>query len=276
MTKPLNPSDDSPRPRVLLVDDEQSILAALRRLLRREGYEIYTAESGAEALEIFDAQGPFDLVMSDFRMPGMTGAELLRQVRDRSPDALRIVLSGYSEVHALIDAINDGAIYKYLTKPWNDEELKLNLRRAIEQRALERANSDLVQEIAQQNEKLRVLNAELDQRANDANLGLSFTQELMEFIHAGVLCIDPHGVVVGANSRMSEMLPGDQAEVIGMPADEVLPEAICSIVPDVLARTGLSSGRVELSGRGLQWSCKPFEYGQEVRGQVITFWEAPS
>ncbi|MEM7624823.1 MAG: response regulator [Planctomycetota bacterium] len=266
----------APPPRVLLVDDEQSILAALKRLLRREDYELFTAESGAEALEVIDAHGPFDLVMSDFRMPGMTGAELLQQVRDRNPETLRIILSGYSEVHAIIGAINDGAIYKYLTKPWNDEELKLHLRRALEQRALEKANSQLAAEVTRQNEKLRELNAVLDQRAADANLGLNFTQELMEFIHAGVLCIDPHGVVVGANTRMSELLPGEQAEVIGMPATDVLPEAICDIVPDVLSRTGLSSGGVVLAGRALQWSCRPFEFGQEVRGQVITFWENDS
>ncbi|MEM1108452.1 MAG: response regulator [Planctomycetota bacterium] len=270
MNKPL---ESTKRPKVLFVDDEQSIIASLKRLVRREGYDLFTANSGAEALEIFDAHGPFDLVMSDFRMPGMTGAELLSQVRDRSPETIRIILSGYSEVHAIIDAINDGSIYKYLTKPWNDEELKLHIRRALEQRFLESANAELAEEVSRQNEKLRELNAALDRKAQDANLGLSFTQELMEFIHAGVLCVDPQGLVVGANARMSELLSDDPIELVGMPMQDVLPEAICDIVPDVLACSPLTSGEVSLDERNLHWSCRPFQRGADVRGQVITFWE---
>jgi len=284
MIKPLNTtlktSIDSPKVprhdaafRVLLVDDEQSILSSLKRLLRREGYEIHTADSGVEALRVINEREPFDLVMSDFRMPGMTGAELLRKVRDHSPDTIRIILSGYSEVHAIIDAINDGAIYKYLTKPWNDEELKLHIRRALEQRALEDTNVKLAEEISRQNEKLRELNAALDRKAEDAGLGLSFSQELIEFIHAGVLCVDPHGLIVGANARMSELLSDQPVELIGMPMKEVLPEAICAMVPDVLASTALASGHVSLDRRGLHWSCRPFKRNHEVRGQVITFWE---
>ncbi|MEO0514031.1 MAG: response regulator [Planctomycetota bacterium] len=287
MIKPLNsstlPINDTPlatdRPatsRILLVDDEQSIIASLKRLFRREGYELHTANSGDEALAMIDQQGPFDLVMSDFRMPGMTGAELLRKVRDRSPDTIRIILSGYSEVHAIIDAINDGAIYKYLTKPWNDEEIKLHLRRAMEQRLLKNANAKLAAEVSRQNQKLRELNNQLDRRAQDAGLGLSFTQELMEYIHAGVLCIDPHGLVVGANTRMSELLADQPIEIIGLPMQEVLPEAVCDVLPDVLACPPLSAGRVGFNGHEMQWSCRPFQRGADVRGQVITFWEDAS
>lgn len=284
MIKPLNPTPltadvTSPAPehparsRVLMVDDEQSIIASLKRLLRREGYNLHTANSGDEALQIMEEHGPFDLVMSDFRMPGMTGAELLRKVRDRAPDTIRIILSGYSEVHSIIDAINDGAIYKYLTKPWNDEELKLHLRRAMEQRQLKNANAQLAAEVSRQNQKLRELNQALDRKAQDADLGLSFTQELMEYIHAGVLCIDPHGLVVGANTRMSELLADQPFELIGMPMQEVIPDAVCDVLPDVLACPPFSSGRVALRGRQMQWSCRPFHRDDEVRGQVITFWE---
>ncbi|MEO1235462.1 MAG: response regulator [Planctomycetota bacterium] len=274
MTKPPENTGQDARFRVLLVDDEQNIIASLKRLLRREGYELHTANSGPEALEVIDDTGAFDLVMSDFRMPGMTGAELLRKVRDRSPDTIRIILSGYSEVHAIIDAINDGAIYKYLTKPWNDEELKLHVRRALEQRQLRSANAELADEVSRQNQKLRELNAELDRKAEDAGMGLSFTQELMEFIHAGVLCVDPNGLVVGANARMSELLSDVSIELVGMPMQDVLPEAVRDIVPDALTCPPLSSGRVGFDGRELLWSCRPFQRGAEVRGQVITFWEA--
>ena len=118
--------------RLLLVDDEPNILNALRRLLRREGYQVLVAESGDAALDIL-ARETIQVIVSDQRMPGMTGTEFLGKVRDMYPDTIRMVLSGYSEISALTDAINRGAIYRYLSKPWNDEALKTEIRQAFRQ-----------------------------------------------------------------------------------------------------------------------------------------------
>lgn len=125
--------NENPTPsadRLLLVDDEPNILNALRRLLRREGYQILVAEHGLAALEIL-AREPVQVIVSDQRMPGMTGTELLAKVRDMYPDTIRMVLSGYSEVSALTDAINHGAIYRFLSKPWQDDDLKTEIRQAF-------------------------------------------------------------------------------------------------------------------------------------------------
>ncbi|PTT86622.1 two-component system response regulator, partial [Pseudomonas sp. HMWF005] len=130
MEEPTVPTP-SHRPKVLLVDDEESILNSLRRLLRTQPYDLLLATSGAQALEIL-AQQPVDLVMSDARMPNMDGASLLTHVRERHPAAVRIMLTGYADPTAIIKAINDGQIHRYISKPWNDEELLLILRQALE------------------------------------------------------------------------------------------------------------------------------------------------
>lgn len=115
---------------LLLVDDEQNVLNALRRLLRREGYRILTASSGTEALELL-ALHPVQVIVSDQRMPGMSGVEFLSKVKDLYPETVRMSLSGYSEISTVTDAINKGAIWKYITKPWDDEMLLQEIRTAF-------------------------------------------------------------------------------------------------------------------------------------------------
>jgi DNA-binding NtrC family response regulator len=106
---------------ILVVDDETEILFSLRALLRRE-FEVYTAESGAQALEVLQ-QHSLHVVMTDQRMPQMTGVELLSRVRSQWPETVRIIFTGYADLKAVIDAINQGEIYRYLTKPWDPDDL---------------------------------------------------------------------------------------------------------------------------------------------------------
>ncbi len=115
---------------LLLVDDEPNILKSLWRLFRRDGYRVLTAQSGEQALAIL-AGTPVQVVVSDQRMPSMNGTELLSRVKDLYPDTVRIVLSGFSDLSAVTEAINRGAIYKYLSKPWKDEELRDEVRHAF-------------------------------------------------------------------------------------------------------------------------------------------------
>lgn len=107
---------------ILLVDDEPSILSALNRLLRREGYSVFTAPGGAEGLEQL-ARHPIGVVISDARMPEMPGAEFLGRVRDMHPDTVRIMLSGYTDLESVTRAVNRGELYRFVTKPWVDAEL---------------------------------------------------------------------------------------------------------------------------------------------------------
>src|SRR5712692_3510672 len=116
---------------ILVVDDEPEILFSLRGLLRRE-FEVSTAGSGQEAMEVLQQQ-PIHVVMTDQRMPAMTGVELLSQVQGQWPDAIRMVFTGYSDIKAVIDAINQGHIFRYITKPWDPDELSAVLRQACEE-----------------------------------------------------------------------------------------------------------------------------------------------
>ncbi|MDA0191736.1 MAG: response regulator, partial [Proteobacteria bacterium] len=108
--------------RLLCVDDEPNILSALRRLFRQGGYDVVVAGSGAEGLLRME-EGSFDLVISDMRMPEMDGARFLEQVRRRWPDTVRILLTGYADISSTVEAINKGEIYRYLSKPWNDDDV---------------------------------------------------------------------------------------------------------------------------------------------------------
>lgn len=148
---------------LLLVDDEASILSSLRRLLRPAGYKIHLAESGRAGLEILERE-PIELVVSDMRMPEMSGAQFLEQVRNRWPETTRILLTGYADVSSTVDAINRGEIYRYISKPWDDNQLVLTIREGLESGRLRKENARLLDLTRAQNEQLSQLNAGLEQK----------------------------------------------------------------------------------------------------------------
>ncbi|MFO1204580.1 MAG: protein kinase [Burkholderiales bacterium] len=117
------------RPRMLFVDDDERILNALRSLVRAE-YDVTTATDGEQALEALQAAA-FDVIVTDQRMPKMTGVELLRRVRQSAPDTVRLLLTGYSDLASMVGSINDGEIYRFVSKPWDNQELSATLREAV-------------------------------------------------------------------------------------------------------------------------------------------------
>ncbi len=123
-----------PQREMLLVDDEENVLRALVRVLRRDGYKIHTATSAAEGLDVL-AKQRIQVIMSDQRMPGVSGVEFLSRVKEMYPDTVRIILSGYTDLATVTDAINRGAIYKFLTKPWNDDEIREQVLEAFRRHA---------------------------------------------------------------------------------------------------------------------------------------------
>jgi len=131
--------------KVLFVDDEPSVLEGIRRQLRRS-FAVSTAQGGPEALRLYEEEGPFAVVVSDMRMPGMNGAELLSRIRAMDAEAVRIVLSGQSELTAAIDAVNQGGIFRFLTKPCARETLVGTLEEALELHRLRRAERDLLEQ----------------------------------------------------------------------------------------------------------------------------------
>ncbi len=148
---------------LLLVDDESNILASLRRLFRPLGYTIHTAASGAQGLAVLEKE-EVDLVISDMRMPEMDGATFLRHVADRWPNVVRILLTGYADLTSTIDAINKGRIYGYFSKPWEDNDIRLAVQQAIEQKYLREERDRLLELTRRQNEELSDLNANLEKK----------------------------------------------------------------------------------------------------------------
>ena len=151
---------------VLLVDDEKHVLSSVKRVLRPLDHDIYTAESGAEALELLK-QHEISIVVSDFRMPHMNGAELLSEIKKRYPDTIRIILSAYADLEAVTRAINEGSIYKFLFKPFDNSHLIQIVQEALEQYNLVKENQKLHADLEQANHELTVFNNELEKRVAD-------------------------------------------------------------------------------------------------------------
>jgi response regulator RpfG family c-di-GMP phosphodiesterase len=175
-----SPDAASARGAVLCVDDEANILNALTRVLRRAGHHVLTAQGGAEALALLKKQS-VDVIISDMRMPQMDGAELLATVAARWPDTVRLLLTGYADIESTVAAINKGGIYRYLAKPWEDNDLSLTVGRAIEMRRLEQERHRLETLTQAQNEELKALNAGLEARVQARTAEL---EQLLGFVNA--------------------------------------------------------------------------------------------
>lgn len=177
-------NETSPALTLLLVDDEPGILSALRRLFRPHGYRILIAESGAAALALLENEGEnVNLVISDMRMPEMDGATFLKQVRERWPQIKRILLTGYADISSTVAAINEGEIYRYIAKPWNDDEMLSLVREASEHQRLEIENRRLTALTQAQNEELRSLNASLEQKVAERTAELTQALAFVEQAH---------------------------------------------------------------------------------------------
>lgn len=166
-------------PVVLFVDDEANILSALKRLFRPQGYVIYIADSGAAALAMLEKEH-VDLIVSDMRMPEMNGAQLLEQVRNRWPDTVRILLTGYSEMSATVDAINKGGIYRYIAKPWEENDLTMTVRNALDGKRLEHEKQRLETLTQKQNEELVQLNASLEEKVAQRTVEIQKTMDRLK------------------------------------------------------------------------------------------------
>jgi putative two-component system response regulator len=162
------PKTSKYRHSILIVDDEESILNAFKRILADEDYEVHTASNGWDGLKkLHTAQRPYSLIISDQRMPMMSGVQFFTQAKDIFPDAVRILLTGYADTAAVIDAINKGGVHLYFTKPWHEEELLLHIKQSFSKVEILQENKRLIELIKKKNDELLELNKTLEKRTKD-------------------------------------------------------------------------------------------------------------
>ncbi len=241
---------------LLLVDDEPNILQALKRLLRRSGYRILTAESGQEGLRLLE-QHSVQVIISDARMPGMGGIEFLDRARERWPDCIRIMLSGYTELEAVIQAVNRSAIYKFFTKPWEDDRLRDHIEEAFRQYELQDENHRLTQELHAANDELARINQCLEERVDEnakqsalSLASLKIAQDILEHLPIGIIGISEDNLISSVNRYALKLLNNGKSGLVGLVADDVLPAEIlgvhCAAAEDcqVAEQVTLADGRV--------------------------------
>lgn len=199
--------------RVLLVDDEPPILRSLTRLLAFEAYELATAETAAAALTEL-TRSETAVVLTDFDLGGVDGVELLREARRLSPDTSRILFSGHIDIELLRRAVNGGEVYRFVTKPWEDDELLQAVRQGVERSQLLRHNRALGERAEEQNRQLKRFNAELEEMVSQRtaalelrNRALSLSQEVLDGLPVAVVGIAPDGQVALANALARQLFP---------------------------------------------------------------------
>jgi len=206
--------------RILCVDDEPNVLNALKRLFLDEDYTILTASSGQEGISVLGKER-VQLVISDYRMPAMNGVEFLAEVYKRWPDTVRIVLSGYADSASIVSAINDGHVYKFIPKPWNDDDLKVTVSNAIERFFLFRKNRQLTEELQTRNLELQKLNDSQQKLLGEKAALLAVRekilrahQNILDSIPAGIIGIDRSGMIAMCNTKWREVT-GCSLDILG-------------------------------------------------------------
>lgn len=228
---------------VLAVDDEPNILAALRRLFRATGWRILTAGHAEEALALL-ATEPVDAVLSDMRMPGMDGVQLLERVSQGWPRTARLLLTGQSDLSSTIAAINRGRLHRYITKPWNDDELLLTLRQVAQGQQLEAEKQALEQLTQQQNDELKALNAGLEARVASRTEELAAANDRLKrnyltSIKAFTALIELRGSAQVGHARQVADLTRRIAQAMTLDADTAHDLPIAALLHDI-GHIGLS------------------------------------
>ncbi|WP_370263912.1 response regulator [Limnobacter sp.] len=261
---------------LLIVDDEDNVLRALVRLMRRDGYTLHIARSVREAFEIL-ATRPVEVVLSDQRMPEKNGTVFLSEVKEKYPHTVRLMLSGYTEVGAVTSAINEGAIYKFLTKPWDDEQLRANVREAFQRHDMESQNHRLHREIEEVNAELLLLNHRLEQELQAKNERIrrdysvvGVLQEMIDLLPLGVLGLDHTGELVWINGSACALLKEEGQSQEGTYLER-LPQNLQDLLSDYLmADDGEPQTHcLQVSQRTLQVDIKPLGVSSESLGCMV-------
>ncbi|RJG23425.1 EAL domain-containing protein [Massilia cavernae] len=258
---------------LLLVDDEPNILAALRRQLRGAGMRILTAPGGREGMALLETEH-VDVILSDQRMPDMTGVEFLRAVKTSHPDTVRMVLSGFTELQSVTDAVNEGAIYKFLTKPWDDTQLRGHIQEAFAHKEMADENRRLDLQVRTANHGLAQVNRQLEEmlqqqkeQISRTGISLDIVREALQHVPLPILGLDEEQVVAFANVAAQRLL-GQDGMALGGPVEWFMP-ALAEAAEGRSWSETLHGTRYEIAAHSMG-------KGTRARGRLIIFKPVPT
>lgn len=240
MTSMNTPDPDYSLHRILVVDDEEIVLVALRETLRREGYDVVTAQNAIPALEMLKKER-YSVILTDQQMPAITGLEFLAQVKQIQPDATRILITAVLSLSTVIDAINKGEIYRFVVKPWLREELLATVKNAVQRYELICKNSVLQATTLAMNEKLSKLNQSLaeqvsrvaDQNQQLERLNQALQQNLRRSVELCLRTMQTFYPTLGSQARRVFELCKAMADGLGLPSDQRQTLEISSWLHDI-------------------------------------------
>ena len=255
--------------KILCVDDEPNVLHSVRRLFLDDEYTILTANSANDGIAILQGNRDIQIVISDYRMPNMNGVEFLREVRTRWPDTVRIVLSGYADTASIVSAINEGEIYRFVPKPWNDDELKVTIANAIERYHLLKQNAELAIELVRVNEKLKgVLGEKTNLLALKGQM-LEANQTILFSLPVAVLGISDD-IVVQCNQAWVEDT-GYGWNSLGTSIEKALSLELIAFIDEVKAR-GKTIKKISINGiQGWLFGSAMLSGDSQPRGIMLVF-----
>ncbi len=254
---------------VLFVDDEVNILKALQRLLRTEEMNVLCASRASEALELIEKH-PTQVVVTDQRMPEMSGVDLLARVRERQPDIVRMMLTGYTEMKVAVDAINRGEIYRLITKPWNDDELRATLRQAFDHGDLKGEIKRLNQITREQNFKLQDMNRNLEGKVRDRTKQLAEKHQQLRTAYVQTIralseAVDAKDTYTRGHSERVGVYASKIAREMNFPKDVIERVYIAGLLHDV-GKIGVSDAVITKPDR-----LTPEEYEEIKRHPEIGY-----
>ncbi len=256
---------------VLWVDDDPYILRSLRRLLRNEQYQLRIAHGGAEALAQLETM-PAQVIVSDQRMPDMTGTEFLEVVAQRFPNTVRVVLSGYADAGAIVDAVNRGSIYKFLTKPWNDDQLRQTIRDCVARHHELERQRKLVAQASSADSDATDFAQLLSNLLAERSRALEFWQAALMLLPVPLLGVDTDGRIVIANEAVRRRFPDLAQNLLGSDVHDILPLGVSNMVDEVnRGECASRSGAAKLAQASVRANVVGLTGAQFDRGCLVMF-----
>ncbi len=264
--------------KILCVDDEKNVLRSLQRLFMDEDYQIFTANTGEDGLTILEKEMDIQLILSDYRMPGMDGIEFLKLANEYRPATIRMVLSGYADTASVVAAINDGQIYKFIPKPWNDEELLLTIKKALEVYFLRKKNEDLTTQLIATNNELTILNEGLEEIIDKRTADIIFQNSAMHFVHnvmdalpVAVIGLDPDGLIVLGNKLSIDIFSRDNNTLVGLYSAQVFTPELNNFLNEIMEIRRPNDALLSIAGKNYTAKGVKILTDQDQEGVVMAF-----